>query len=488
MEKCKFCLAEIEEGLDKCPCCGKDLKETAEQPEAEKTAETAETAEEMEAAEVEASPEEAAAEEVTEEAPAPKKATPLKIALAVTAIVLLLAILAGIIFAGMQVKSQTETTAELAVVETIPADGEPGTITEKGTYSVTAEEALTKKDEIVAMVGDKGLTNSQLQVYYWMSYQNFLSANYSFIQYMGLDFTKPLDVQIVDPFIHGQSYSMTWQQFFVKLALDSWHQVQAMSLAAQEAGMEMDAQDKQDLENLEATLAESIASLGVSVDEYLQKNFGPSVTIEDYKRYQQVYYEGAPYYNAQTQQMIPTDAELEAYFDEHQEEYASGGVTRDTRLVDVRHILLQPETAEDGTISDESWTACEKAAQELLDIYLAGEKTEEGFAALANEHSTDPGSNTNGGLYSGVYEGQMVPQFNDWCFDTSRQTGDTGLVRTDYGYHIMYFVDSQDDVWKEYATSDWVSEKASAMVKSVVDAHPMTVTYANIALAPLPEE
>ena len=34
----------------------------------------------------------------------------------------------------------------------------------------------------------------------------------------------------------------------------------------------------------------------------------------------------------------------------------------------------------------------------------------------------------------------MVKPFQDWSLDESRQTGDTGIVKTDYGYHIMYFV------------------------------------------------
>ena len=34
----------------------------------------------------------------------------------------------------------------------------------------------------------------------------------------------------------------------------------------------------------------------------------------------------------------------------------------------------------------------------------------------------------------------MVPSFENWCIDDSRQYGDTGVVDSDYGCHIMYFV------------------------------------------------
>ena len=41
----------------------------------------------------------------------------------------------------------------------------------------------------------------------------------------------------------------------------------------------------------------------------------------------------------------------------------------------------------------------------------------------------------------------MVTNFNDWCFDESRQPGDHGIVETEYGYHIMYFVGDSETVF-----------------------------------------
>ena len=124
----------------------------------------------------------------------------------------------------------------------------------------------------------------------------------------------------------------------------------------------------------------------------------------------------------------------------------------DFHAVDVRHILVDDEAQ----------------ANELLAQYLAGEQTEDAFAALATEHSTDTGSAENGGLYTGVYPGQMVAAFNDWCFDASRQSGDTGIVATDYGYHVMYFVGSEDyPYWQEIAASRLASEKNAELTENV---------------------
>ena len=128
----------------------------------------------------------------------------------------------------------------------------------------------------------------------------------------------------------------------------------------------------------------------------------------------------------------------------------------ETNLVNVRHILISYEggttdsTTGTTTYSDEEKAAARKAALEILDTFNAGEKTEEAFAALATEKTTDPGSKENGGLYENVYPGQMVEKFNDWCFDAARKSGDTGMVETEYGCHVMYFVDTTDTTYRDF--------------------------------------
>ena len=127
-------------------------------------------------------------------------------------------------------------------------------------------------------------------------------------------------------------------------------------------------------------------------------------------------------------------------------------------MANVRHILVTPEhaadEAEDAHADGESYSAEELAAakQEAEELYAqwqSGEATEESFAELANEKSDD-GDGTTGGLYTNVTPGQMVQAFNDWCFDASRKAGDTGIVQTEYGYHIMYFVGNSDITYRDY--------------------------------------
>lgn len=108
-----------------------------------------------------------------------------------------------------------------------------------------------------------------------------------------------------------------------------------------------------------------------------------------------------------------------------------------------RHILVQAQADETGEITGDAALAAQTEANALLDEWKA-DPTEDNFAAMANEHSEDGGSNTVGGLYDNVVYGEVVPEIEDWLFDESRQPGDTEVVyvtSTNYsGAHVLYYV------------------------------------------------
>ena len=125
----------------------------------------------------------------------------------------------------------------------------------------------------------------------------------------------------------------------------------------------------------------------------------------------------------------------------------------DYHSVSVRHILVDSEDK----------------ANEILQQYNNGEKTEDAFAALAVENSTDSNA-SSGGLYTGIYRGQMVSEFEDWCFDPARQAGDTGIVQTSYGYHVMYFVStSENPYWYDQAVISLKSAAYNEWYSSITD-------------------
>jgi hypothetical protein len=108
-------------------------------------------------------------------------------------------------------------------------------------------------------------------------------------------------------------------------------------------------------------------------------------------------------------------------------------------LTAARHILISPnkdKNIQSGEyFTPEEWDAARTKARDILAEITSLEK----FKELVTEHSEDTGSKTNGGLYEDIKRGDMVPQFDEWVFDSTRKAEDLGIVRTDYGYHIIRF-------------------------------------------------
>lgn len=137
--------------------------------------------------------------------------------------------------------------------------------------------------------------------------------------------------------------------------------------------------------------------------------------------------------------------------------------------VSVRHCLVEFEAEDAENVTDAEKKAANKKANDLL-ASLGDKITEDAFAAMAKENSTDTGSVENGGLYEEVRLGQMVENFENWCFDKARKPGDTGIVETEYGYHIMYFVSNNtDDLdWKAAIKEAKGSEANSAFQEELL--------------------
>ncbi len=147
-------------------------------------------------------------------------------------------------------------------------------------------------------------------------------------------------------------------------------------------------------------------------------------------------------------------------------------------LRNVRHILLSEETC---STSEQA----EAKANQLLAEWKAGEATEESFAKLADEHSEDDGSNTIGGLYENVSEGEMIEEFNDWLFDDARKEGDTQVVQTDYGYHVMYYAGTGQELWQANAESAIIAKNVDELCAKYIETWPIATHNFNINRLPL---
>ena len=485
--ECKFCNAQLEEGQTLCPYCGRENREEAEaaasQEPLEETAAgvTAETESPEAAPEIEETqPEQTAPEaefqpetaDPAEEAPAPVPKKKKKGGI-IALVAILAAAVVGVLFyfgvfgdIGKRGMGQNDVTV-------------------KASYTAEGSVLTRSRDQVVAKMGDKTLTDSQFNVFFWMEYYNYLNKYSSFLSYAGLDTTKALCDQ------QSTEEGKTWEQYFVDNALQTWAQFQSLSIEAEKAGFTLSDDIQESLDSMESELQTQAQSNGFdTVDAMVQSDFGAGVTYADYLNYMTLYYTAYMYYSQEYANLDISREVLEKYYDEHKDTFESDGVLKDDSpaTINVRHILIAPEggtTDDDGqtTYSDEEWAAAEAKAQEILDQWKAGEATEESFTALAQEYSVDPGSASNGGLYEDVAPGDMVEEFNDWCFEDGRTPGDTGIVKTKFGYHIMYFVSASEQLyWEAQAESQYRTEMGDKMLTDPMNNNPYEADYSKIVL------
>ena len=155
-------------------------------------------------------------------------------------------------------------------------------------------------------------------------------------------------------------------------------------------------------------------------------------------------------------------------------------------LANVRHTLIQPEggkyncTTGKTEYTKEEMAAAKPKAEALLEEFKSGKATSMDFANMANENSAD-GDGTTGGLYEDVVPGQMVANFDAWCFDEARAVGDYGLVKTQYGYHVMYFSGSTP-IWYATAKSDLETEISNSIIPEISKQYETTYDYSKMIL------
>ena len=423
-------------------------------------------------------------------------------------------LLAALLLSGCTGKIDTDEptteTLEETIPATIPADGNPDDVTCKGSYTERGTP-----DTVVTASGTWALTNEQLSVWYWAEVAQYRQENHE----AAPDFTRPLDTQSCEI----DSSVNSWQQYFLKQALSAWHTAMALSQHSEQTPLPLEEAYKPNLANHEKYMT------GMPATEVL---YGYRTYFEPNSMHQ-AYLDGIPqmledlalekgyadtaemaekafgasanslnlfascmnrsymYFTHMSHYIEPTAEELDAFCGET----SDGDIS-----VDFRQILLipgetafgkkkQPEetkttVAADGTVtcSEELWSACEEEARQFLKDWAKKDRsTEPTFADAANKYSKDSGTAANGGRYQNIRKGQMTKVIDEWCFDPDRQVGDTVILRSDYGVHILYFSGSRT-VSRQEAEQAYYRQQQTALIEEAKEMFPIEVTYSSISI------
>ena len=326
----------------------------------------------------------------------------------------------------------------------------------KETARIGAESAVT--------IDGEDFSVNDVAYYYGSIYNTFANNGSSF----GFDSSKSAREQ---QYTEGK----TWHDYFLESALDYMKESVAVAHAAEAAGFD-GAEQMDSAEQSNLSMVDLYASYsGATRAQYLTAMFGKYMTEEAFVRCVRRNALASAYQQSYSDSLTYSAADLQAAYDEDPDAYCSVDIEYvavlfpsrsrdDYHPVTVRHILVADE-------------------QTAADIYSqfnnTGDKTENEFATLAATKSTDSGTASNGGLVSNMRKGAYVQPFEDWSFDPSRQSGDTGIVESEYGFHVMYFVETNELPYWEYkatntlkssAVNDWYDAITDGVTAEQLDA------------------
>ena len=374
---------------------------------------------------------------------------------------------------------QTEATVP-PVVLPVTADGNPESLRCKDSYLVAAEDF--DPDTTVAWLGDETLTAGQLQAWYWLTVCGYTGEQRP-------DPSVPLEEQLCPLTDEG----LSWQHYFLRRAIDSWKTQQALVLASREP-MPV-------TEELFQPKAEDHAAYfpaGIPAEKVLYADrdcFTPNSVHQEYlDNLPQLLLELAEAQGAGSigalagtrNSDVAAAAEMlnlaYMFFTEKTWEEAKEA-SFDADTVSLRHCLLIPTSNEEA-----AWESCKTKADKLLrdwsGHWLTYRNSDSNFARLANENSMDEGTRADGGLLTGIHEGQLIEPLDTWCFDPARKPGDTAVIRSEQGFHIVYFRGGRTQAEAEEG-KEVLSDAVSALLAQAASYGDARVDYSAVTLAPM---
>lgn len=154
-------------------------------------------------------------------------------------------------------------------------------------------------------------------------------------------------------------------------------------------------------------------------------------------------------------------------------------------LANVRHLLVKFKggtTDKNGNkvYSDTEKAAAKAEAERLLNVWKEGKATEETFIAMVKQYSDD-GSASTGGLFEDIHKASgYVDSFKNWSLDTARKPGDTGVIVSEYGYHVMYYSSDDALTYRDYMiTEDLRTAEMEEWYDAIFEAATITAVNTN---------
>ena len=290
---------------------------------------------------------------------------------------------------------------------------------------------LTVHGTYVKVAGEN-ISRLEFDYNYNMALNNYMNQYGTYLSYMGLDLTGDLSTQMY-------SDSLTFKDFFEKMAVENIIQTKALKAEAKAAGFTYDAtKDYEDYLNYVSQAAEAA---GMTEKQFVQENFGAYATTSRLKPIVMENLESSAYYDSVSDEKMPSDEDAENYYAENKDSYDSIDYrmtvinaelpTEPTDLADKTEDNTTGSTSTDSTTGTDTTTYEPSEAEIAYAMEQAKAEADTALKSIAKD----------GELKENAKRTSLASVTREWLFDESRKAGDTTVIEdeTNNRYYVLAF-------------------------------------------------
>lgn len=292
---------------------------------------------------------------------------------------------------------------------------------------------LTVNGTYVRVAGES-VSRVEFDYNYNMVKNNYIAQNGYYMSLLGINMNGDLSQQMY-------SDTMTWKDYFEQMAIENIINNKALKAQMKEEGFTYDT--TQLYEEYRASVKEEAAAENMTEREYLQTLYGAYANASRLKGFVTEAMELNAYYEKVSEEKAPSEAEIQAYYEENTASYDSV----DYRLTIVNAELPTEPTeladpvdeteAEESEAADTETTYQPSEAEIAYAMEIAYVQAEEALTTIS----------TDGELRENVLRSSAASLLRDWLFSEDRKAGDTTIVEnsTSNLYYVAEFLDRYRD-------------------------------------------
>lgn len=263
------------------------------------------------------------------------------------------------------------------------------------------------QNETIATINGEEIKRVEFDYHYNVTKTNYQNTYGSYMGSFGIDLSSNLDTQMY-------SNTLTFQDYFEKEAITGIITARALKAEAEAAGFVYDVSEE--LQDYKDGIQEQAEELGISAKDVIRQAYGSYATAgKIYDIISNSLYVSA-YLSQIEEARTPSDADIQAYYEENNKNYDS---------VDFHIVTVEADLPTDS----ETEPTEEEIADAMAQAKIIADSEVETVASV--------GELVENVVYSEIFS---LP-YGEWLFDESRKEGDTTVVEdtANNAYHVVSF-------------------------------------------------